>query len=219
MIYDSRNSKQIESGDNKCPYCNSLNIKKYLYGYPSYDYDKDKYVLGGCEIGLHKPAYKCMDCDKDLYIKLGLPFNYKKYEGDDYIDIRYNTKEFIYEINFHKIKSIKDEDNISLRLKKIEYGNIYKIEGSLIIKTGTYNYYHDKLMEIIKNWFDEFDNIKLIKNDNIREWSLKIFEENNNISFSEDKKVPSNMDDFIKYIDEIEEFYKSEYKRKHDEVL
>ena len=52
-----------------CPYCNSTNIKEYLYGEPTYDYDKDKYVLGGCILSLDKPKYKCSDCGKDIYIK------------------------------------------------------------------------------------------------------------------------------------------------------
>ena len=67
MKYDSKKSKTINSDERKCPYCNSLNIRKYLYGYPSGDYDKEKYVLGGCMLSLNNPKYKCIDCGKDIY--------------------------------------------------------------------------------------------------------------------------------------------------------
>ena len=56
----------------KCPYCNSSNIKKYLYGEPTHDYDKEKYVLGGCEVSPDKPIYKCTDCGKDIYRKYSI---------------------------------------------------------------------------------------------------------------------------------------------------
>ena len=29
----------------KCPFCGSLNLLEYLYGFPAYDYDKEKYIL------------------------------------------------------------------------------------------------------------------------------------------------------------------------------
>ncbi len=65
--------KRIAVGADRCPYCNSKDIKKYLYGEPSYDYDKDKYVLGGCEVGFGKPQYKCINCGKDLYLEKTKP--------------------------------------------------------------------------------------------------------------------------------------------------
>ena len=51
----------------KCPYCGSSEVLEYLYGEPAYDYDKSKYVLGGCIVTGNDPAYKCMKCGKDIY--------------------------------------------------------------------------------------------------------------------------------------------------------
>lgn len=67
----------MESENVKCPYCNSTNVKKYLYGMPTHDYDKDKYILGGCEVTLSNPKYKCMDCGKDIF--------YEDLNKEDYI--------------------------------------------------------------------------------------------------------------------------------------
>ena len=63
-----KNIEKIEELINKeiiCPYCNSNEFWEYLYGEPTYDYDKDKYVLGGCEIDFSK-RYKCKSCKKDF---------------------------------------------------------------------------------------------------------------------------------------------------------
>ena len=51
--------------DVHCPYCNSTEVWKYLYGETTNDYDRNKYILGGCEIDFSK-AYKCKNCKKDF---------------------------------------------------------------------------------------------------------------------------------------------------------
>jgi len=48
-----------------CPYCNSNEVWEYLYGEPTYDYNRDKYVLGGCELDFTK-THKCKKCNKDF---------------------------------------------------------------------------------------------------------------------------------------------------------
>jgi DNA-directed RNA polymerase subunit RPC12/RpoP len=62
-FFDKKDSK-------KCPYCNSTELWEYLYGEPAYDYDRDKYVLGGCEITGNQPIYKCKKCGKDIYPRI-----------------------------------------------------------------------------------------------------------------------------------------------------
>lgn len=51
-----------------CPNCGSEELWEYLYGEPTYDYDREKYVLGGCEITLDNPKYKCKQCGKDVLV-------------------------------------------------------------------------------------------------------------------------------------------------------
>lgn len=58
--------KNSSAEEEKCPYCGSNELYKYLYGEPTFDYDKEKYVLGGCEIGLDRPIYKCKKCGNDI---------------------------------------------------------------------------------------------------------------------------------------------------------
>ena len=53
----------------KCPFCGSLNLLEYLYGFPAYDYDKEKYILGGCKITDYQPIYMCSDCNKDIFLE------------------------------------------------------------------------------------------------------------------------------------------------------
>jgi len=65
-IKDKLESNSSNKEDEKCPYCGSNELYKYLYGEPTFDYDKEKYVLGGCEIGLDRPIYKCKKCGNDI---------------------------------------------------------------------------------------------------------------------------------------------------------
>ena len=53
----------------KCPFCGSLNLLEYLYGFPAYDYDKEKYIFGGCEITDYQPIYMCSDYNKDIFLE------------------------------------------------------------------------------------------------------------------------------------------------------
>ena len=64
-VYGIPNISDINS--RKCPYCGSIELWKYLYGEPIYDYDKNKYILGGCEITENQPTHKCKKCGKDIY--------------------------------------------------------------------------------------------------------------------------------------------------------
>lgn len=57
--------KEVTENIVTCPYCNSKDVWEYLYGEPVHNYNKNKYVLGGCEIDFSK-KYKCKKCDKDF---------------------------------------------------------------------------------------------------------------------------------------------------------
>ena len=46
-----------------CPTCNSPEVKEIAYGFPSADFDFDRYVVGGCCITDNDPDFKCMKCE------------------------------------------------------------------------------------------------------------------------------------------------------------
>lgn len=59
---------KVSSNELKCPNCGSTELLKYLYGEPTYDYDKEKFILSGCIITEKNPQYKCKKCNKDLFL-------------------------------------------------------------------------------------------------------------------------------------------------------
>jgi hypothetical protein len=46
-----------------CPDCKSADVKKIVYGYPTVEFDFDKYEVGGCCVTPNDPKYKCMKCE------------------------------------------------------------------------------------------------------------------------------------------------------------
>ena len=56
-----------------CPKCGSKRIARYLYGMPMFsdqiqsDLDAGKIVLGGCELTGDDPAWKCLECETEIY--------------------------------------------------------------------------------------------------------------------------------------------------------
>lgn len=250
MEYDSKKSKTIKIDEHNCPYCGSSNLKKYLYGEVAHDYDKEKYVLGGCEITGDDPIYKCSDCGKDIYVEkknvidsineklreLGVdddiinsPNTNKQSIRDkiqdsfdknrNNITIEYSTNEVSYLISLTKFNSyhagIKDT-LATIKLKKSERNNMYKIDDIQSLNIEDYDKYYNKLMEITNNWIYEFDNNKLVEDKDVFNWSLKIKNEDNNIAFS-DEKVPSNMNELKNIILELEELYKIQFEKTRKE--
>ena len=63
----------------RCPACGSENIAGILYGLPVFspslekEIKENKTVLGGCCITEDDPAWKCIDCNAEIY-KLELDF-------------------------------------------------------------------------------------------------------------------------------------------------
>ena len=57
----------------KCPKCVSVRIARYLYGMPMFsdqlqaDLDAGKIILGGCELTGDDPAWKCLECETEIY--------------------------------------------------------------------------------------------------------------------------------------------------------
>ena len=62
----------IESESVICPTCGGTNTRRYAYGLMSFRSEEDErkfketHILGGCEIDLMSPSYRCLDCKKDF---------------------------------------------------------------------------------------------------------------------------------------------------------
>ena len=59
----------------KCPKCGSLIVARILYGFPAYseeleaDMKAGRVAIGGCCITGDDPAWKCMECETEIYRK------------------------------------------------------------------------------------------------------------------------------------------------------
>ena len=231
MEYNSKISKKIKEDEKKCPYCNSSNLKEYLYGMPSYDYDQEKYVLGGCEIVLNepRPQYKCFNCGKDIYVEtMSLPsvnifgtnsLNLKpKYDGRDYIILKYRNDNDNYFIQLCRSESMRTgmkDIHCTITLEKTQLDSVYKIDDVQSLEESYFYKYYDIFKQITSNWIEEFENNKLIDDINTYDWALEICTKDDNISFSE-RKVPRNMNEFKNIILELEELYKEQFQKQRE---
>jgi ribosomal protein L37AE/L43A len=68
-------TERYESGrkPRKCPKCGSHRIARILYGYPACsekleaDMKSGRIALGGCCITFDDPAWKCIECETEIY--------------------------------------------------------------------------------------------------------------------------------------------------------
>ena len=64
---------RVSSKPKSCPACGSKRIAAYLYGMPVFseelknNLDKGKIILGGCCISEDDPAFKCLECETEIY--------------------------------------------------------------------------------------------------------------------------------------------------------
>lgn len=120
------NNEKIETLNDieevKCPYCGSRELWKYLYGEPAADYDREKYVLGGCVITGNNPVYRCKNCDKDIYKKRKLNLddifkfssNTIEKTPSEFIRVNINGKESEYTIMLKKYQIIIQNYTLSM---------------------------------------------------------------------------------------------------------
>jgi len=201
-VYDIPNLNNINA--RKCPYCGSTELWKYLYGEPAYDYDKDKYVLGGCEITGNQPTYKCKNCGKDVYpdnnfIKLS---NNKLSKESIRIGIKNEKNNYVLILNHVNNSKMYD----------IVFADLNNLEGKAISDLSTnlpekyYSQFVSKLYSIIKDW----QNIYSGKSNIV--WSINYDMENNKKLISGNGGFPSNWNEFIDLISEYEKIFKNKKK-------
>ena len=194
-FFDNKNTK-------KCPYCNSTELWKYLYGEPTHDYDKDKYVLGGCVITGNQPTYKCKKCGKDIY------------PDNNFVMPKITTKKSI------RIGIKNDKSNYVMLLNHFREDNTYDIafadlnnlSGKTISDLSTripemyFVTFVDRLYTIIKNWQNNYSGENKIT------WSINIDEYGNKMVISGNGGLPEEWDDLINLLIEYEKIFKNATK-------
>ncbi len=199
MEYDSRKVRKVEFDSIKCPFCKSTKVKKYIYGTPAY-FDQDKYISGGSVINLGKPRpdYRCSDCEKDIFVSARIDLSKKEFDKEyETIFIGYTNNDYVYDINLLKG---------AIMFRKLDYNDVYAIDGYEKITPQTFDKYYNKLIEITSNWMKEFDNDELVPDDETIGWGLVIDTHDSKLLFNE-TKVPSNMIEFKNVVKELEEMY------------
>lgn len=197
-VYGIPNLNDINA--RKCPYCGSIELWKYLYGEPTFDYDKDKYVLGGCEITGNQPTHKCKKCGKDVYPDS----NFIKPSSNPII------KESI------KISIKNEKNNYALLLNHASNSKMYDIvfadlnnlDGKVISDLSTnipekyYSQFISKLYRIINEWKGVYSG------ESNTVWSIKYSTENKKGLISGNGGFPSNWNEFIDLLVEYEILFK-----------
>lgn len=194
-FFDNKNTK-------KCPYCNSTELWKYLYGEPTHDYDKDKYVLGGCEITGNQPTYKCKKCGKDIYPDNNFVVPKITTKKSIRIGIKNDKSNYVMLLNHYK------EDNTY----DIAFADLNNLSGKTISDLSTripemyFVTFIDRLYTIIKNWQNNYSGENKIT------WSINIEEDSNNRVISGNGGLPEEWDDLINLLIEYEKIFKNAKK-------
>lgn len=200
-FFDNKNTK-------KCPYCNSTELWKYLYGEPTHDYDKDKYVLGGCEITGNQPTYKCKKCGKDIYADNNFVMPKITTKKSIRIGIKNDKSNYVMLLNHYR------EDNTY----DIAFADLNNLSGKTISDLSTripemyFVTFIDRLYTIIKNWQNNYSGENKIT------WSINIEEDGNNRVISGNGGLPEEWDDLINLLIEYEKIFKNAKKIEIDKI-
>ena len=54
--------KTVSDKPEKCPFCESDDIKEIVYGFPRVDFDYSRYISGGCVVMPDSPKWHCDNC-------------------------------------------------------------------------------------------------------------------------------------------------------------
>lgn len=194
----------INKNTKKCPYCGSNELWKYLYGEPTYDYDKEKYVLGGCEITGNQPQYKCKKCNKDIYPeqKLIIPSELKLEKESIRVGIKNENNNYVLLLNHYNKTETYD----------LVFANLNNLEGKSIsdLATDIAKRYSDdfvkRLSKIIEGWENSYSGNSQVS------WSIKIDINGGNKLISGNGGFPSNWNELISLLSEYEIIFKNKKK-------
>ncbi len=177
-----------------CPYCNSKDVAKILYGYTSGDMIMSeatgKIKLGGCLICLdYSPEYYCNSCQKEW------------------------TKEDAIYLAYEKIKEIKisiggyhqgfQEFHINLKDGRVCHKPSLYEDDSLLITLSTKlleKFKNDLIGTSILNWRRRYDNNDILDG---TQWEIVVVRDGRNIIRSGSNDYPKEWENFCKIISEI----------------
>lgn len=201
-VYGIPNISDINS--RKCPYCGSIELWKYLYGEPTYDYDKNKYILGGCEITGNQPTHKCKKCGKDIYpdTNFKIPNNANMFKESIRIGIKNDNNNYVLLLNHVSKPEMYD----------LLFADLNNLDGKSISDLSTnvperyYSQFVSKLYNIISDWKDAYSGESNVV------WNIKLEAENNTKLISGNGGFPNNWNKFIDLISEYEKIFKNKKK-------
>lgn len=177
-----------------CPYCNSKDVAKILYGYPSGDMimleAAGKIKLGGCLICMdYSPQYHCNDCENQWDKEEAIYYAYQKITG---LNITIG--------GFHQ-----GHKNLSINLKtgQMTYSHSIDEEKNLSIdlNPGVLEDFKNKLIDTnILNWKRRYDDNEILDG---TQWEIVMVRDKRNIIRSGSNDYPLEWDKFCKIISEI----------------
>lgn len=186
------------------------NVIQFVYGVPDWNTiksnDKMKEELDKYNI---KP-------DENIpYEIYGVPDSSRKKQID---------KEKIDSIKVH-ISNLHSKHIISLDKKingtgsyeaNISFTTNVKADSFVKIPLNEYNNYIDRLVDIVDSWSDEISNKMLKKSDSNISWGIRISQSDDAIMYSNVNGVPSNWNEFIDLLSEIELIFKNYIKKDNE---
>lgn len=201
-VYGIPNISNINS--RKCPYCGSMELWKYLYGEPTYDCDKNEYILGGCEITGNQPTHKCKKCGKDIYpdTNFKMPNNVNIFKESIRIGIKNDNNNYVLLLNH--VSEPEMYDLLFADLNNLDEKSISDLSTN--VPERYYSQFVSKLYSIISNWEDDYQGESNV------EWNIKLNTENNTRLISGNGGFPSNWNEFIDLISEYEKIFKNKKK-------
>ena len=201
-VYGIPNISNINS--RKCPYCGSMELWKYLYGEPTYDCDKNEYILGGCEITGNQPTHKCKKCGKDIYpdTNFKMPNNVNIFKESIRIGIKNDNNNYVLLLNH--VSEPEMYDLLFADLNNLDEKSISDLSTN--VPERYYSQFVSKLYSIISNWKDDYQGESNV------EWNIKLNTENNTRLISGNGGFPNNWNKFIDLISEYEKIFKNKKK-------
>lgn len=177
-----------------CPFCNSKDVAKIIYGYPSGDMIMSeatgKVKLGGCLINIeYSPDYHCNNCENQWDKEEAIYYAYEKikkikvsiggyHQGHESLSIDLKTGEMTYS------HSIDEEDNLSISL----YPDVLEDFKDKLIGTN------------ILNWKRNYDDNEILDG---TQWEVELVRAKRNIKRSGSNHYPKEWEEFCKLISEI----------------
>ncbi len=173
----------------RCPYCDSTELWEYLYGETTYDYEKDKYILGGCIITGNEPTHKCKKCGKDIYLIKESKMPRTDFKKRIFVNIKKNNYSFNIQLN-----SYRNDDYCDIAFIYLNKSPAYVYD----ISKENFNVFLDRLNTIISNWKNNYSGEKNIS------WRINIIGRDNSKLFLGNGGIPENWDDLIDLLIEYE---------------